>query len=56
VASGAARGPRNPAYLLEPGELPNLVRPLVVREHEEGLIVDDAGERHVARVLALRPK
>ena len=52
VARGAARGPRNAAYLLEAGELPTLVAPLVVQEHDEGLVVDDAGERHVARVMA----
>lgn len=52
VARGRARGPRNAAYLLEAGELPKLVAPLVVQEHEEGPVVDDAGERHVARVMA----
>lgn len=52
VARGAARGPRNTAYLLEPGELATLVSPLIVQEHTEGLVVDDAGERHVARVMA----
>ena len=51
VARGAARGPRNAAFLLEAGELPMLVNPLVVQEHNEGLVVDDAGERHVARVM-----
>jgi len=54
VARGGARGPRNPAYLLEPGELPMLVAPLRVGEHEEGLVVDDSGERHVARVMAMK--
>ena len=54
IARGRARGPRNPAYLLEPGELSRLVAPLEVQEHEEGLVVDDAGERHVARVMARR--
>ena len=54
VARGAARGPRNEAYLLHPGELPRLVTPLEVQEHEERLIVDGAGERHVARVVAVR--
>jgi SAM-dependent methyltransferase len=54
VARGRARGPRNPAYLLLPNELPALVSPLVVQEHTEGLIVDDSGERHVARVMALK--
>ena len=52
VARGRARGPQNAAYLLEAGELPTLVAPLVVEEHEERLVVDDAGERHVARVMA----
>lgn len=54
VARGRARGPRNPAYLLEPAELPTLVSPLRVQEHTEGLIVDGAGERHVARVMAVK--
>jgi SAM-dependent methyltransferase len=54
VARGRARGPRNPDYLLEAGELPKLVVPLVVQEHEEALVVDDAGERHVARVMAVK--
>lgn len=52
VARGQSRGPRNPAYLLEPGELPRLVTPLMVEQHEERLVRDDAGERHVARVVA----
>jgi SAM-dependent methyltransferase len=52
VARGAAQGPRNTRYLLEPGELATLVSPLIVQEHAEGLVVDDAGERHVARVMA----
>ena len=52
VARGAARGPRRAAFLLEPGELAKLVSPLRVQEHDEGLVVDDAGERHVARVVA----
>ena len=52
VARGRARGPRNAAYLLEAGELATLVSPLVVEEHDERLVVDDAGERHVARVMA----
>lgn len=54
VQRGAARGPRNPAYLLEPGELPRLVAPLEVQEHEEGLVIDSVGERHVARVMAVK--
>jgi len=54
VARGNARGPRSAGYLLEAGELATLVSPLVVQEHDEGLVVDDAGERHVARVMALK--
>ena len=54
VARGLARGPRNPAFLLEPNELPALVAPLRVAEHEENLVVDAAGERHVARVMAVK--
>jgi SAM-dependent methyltransferase len=54
VARGRARGPRSAAYLLEVGELATLVSPLVVQAHDEGLVVDDAGERHVARVMALK--
>jgi hypothetical protein len=54
VERGRVRGPRNPAYLLGAGELSALVAPLIVREYEEGLVVDDAGERHVARVVAVK--
>lgn len=54
VARGGARGPRNAAYLLEPGELPRLVAPLDVREQSEGLVIDGVGERHVARVMAMK--
>lgn len=54
VATGQARGPRNPAFLLEPGELRALVAPLVVREYAEGLVDDAAGVRHVAQVVAVK--
>jgi SAM-dependent methyltransferase len=54
VARGKARGPRSSEYLLHRGELPRLVAPLEVREYDERLIVDAAGERHVARVVALK--
>jgi tellurite methyltransferase len=54
VERGAARGPRNPTYLLRLGELPRLVAPLEVQEHEEGLVIDSVGERHVARVMAVK--
>lgn len=54
VARGHARGPRSLEYLLSPGELRTLVVPLEVREYDERLIIDDAGERHVARVVATK--
>ena len=54
VARGRARGPRNSEYLLRPGELRELVLPLDVREYDERLVIDDAGERHVARVVATK--
>lgn len=47
----AARGrPRNPAFLLRPGELPELVKPLIVLRAREG----DVGGRLVASVAAVR--
>ena len=54
IGRGRAHGPRNAAYLLAAGELPTLVSPLVIQEYDERLVVDDAGERHVARVMALK--
>jgi SAM-dependent methyltransferase len=54
VASGRARRPRDPAYTLEPGELPRLVAPLTVLAYREGLVRDDAGERCVASVVAVK--
>jgi SAM-dependent methyltransferase len=48
----AARGkPTNPEFLLEPGELPLLVRPLEVAASREG----DFEGRSVASVVAIRP-
>ena len=47
------RGPRNAAFLLQPGELPMLVAPMRVLESREGLVRDAAGERYVASVLAV---
>ena len=54
VAAGRALGPRNPAFLLEPRELPALVAPLLVREYAEGVVDDAAGMRHVAQVVAVK--
>jgi len=54
VEQGRARGPRNPAYLLAPGELRQLVAPLTVVDYREGLVRDEVGERWVAGVVAVR--
>ena len=54
VERGRARGPRNAEYLLDLGELPRLAAPLDVVEHEECLVIDGAGERHVARMVAIK--
>jgi SAM-dependent methyltransferase len=54
VESGRAHGPRTTAFLLADGELRGLVEPLTVLDYAEGLVVDDAGERHVARVVAVK--
>ena len=52
VNRGLARGPQSADYLLAPGELPTLARPLQVIEHWEGEVVDEAGRRCCARLLA----
>jgi SAM-dependent methyltransferase len=50
TAAQAARGkPTNPAFLLEPGELPRLVAPLQVIRQREG----DVDGRMVASVVAV---
>ena len=54
MESGWARRPRDPAYTLAPGELPRLVAPLEVVAYREGLVHDDAGERCVASVVAVK--
>jgi SAM-dependent methyltransferase len=51
-ASGEGHGPRNPSYLLQPGELARLVAPLVVEQWFEGEVHDGAGARAVTRVVA----
>ena len=49
----AERGhPKNPAFLLEAGELPNLVAPLEVLAHDEG----EREGSFVARVVARRAR
>jgi SAM-dependent methyltransferase len=52
VRRGLARGPSSQEYLLEPGELPGLVRGLDVREYWEGEVDDEAGRRFCARLVA----
>jgi hypothetical protein len=52
VEKGLARGPRTAAFLLRPGELPELVKPLTVRYHWEGEVEDEAGRRCCARLVA----
>lgn len=55
VAEGRARGPRNPAYMLERGELPRLALPLRPLEYREEIAGDGPGARAVARLVAERP-
>ena len=54
VAAGHASGPRNPAYMLAPGELPRLAAPLIVDEYAEVEAMDGPGPRAVARMVAVR--
>lgn len=54
VPAERRHGPSNPAFLLEPGELPRLVAPLRVVAAREGLVRDAAGERWSAGVVAER--
>ena len=51
VAQAARGRPTNPAFLLEPGELPRLVAPLEIRAAREG----DFDGRMVSSVVAVRP-
>jgi tellurite methyltransferase len=52
VRRGIARGPSTAAFLLRPQELPDLVKPLHVLEYWEGEVVDNAGRRCCARLVA----
>ena len=52
VASGTARAPRSPHYMLEAGELLALVAPLQILASREGIVEDAAGRRACASVLA----
>jgi SAM-dependent methyltransferase len=51
VAQAARGRPTNPAFLLEPGELPRLVAPLEILAAREG----DFDGRIVSSVIAMRP-
>jgi SAM-dependent methyltransferase len=51
VAQAARGRPTNPAFLLEPGELPRLVAPLEILAAREG----DFDGRMVSSVIAMRP-
>lgn len=48
------RGPTSDAHLLERDELPLLLAPLAMLEYREGLVRDQAGERYVARAMAMK--
>ncbi len=48
------RGPTSDAHLLQRDELPSLLAPLAMLEYREGLVRDDAGERYVARAMAMK--
>jgi 2-polyprenyl-3-methyl-5-hydroxy-6-metoxy-1,4-benzoquinol methylase len=56
VQRGLARGPHSLAYLLQPGELRELARPLTVVENWEGEVEDGAGRRCCARFVGQRAK
>jgi SAM-dependent methyltransferase len=56
VQRGVARGPSTVEFLLRPGELPELVKPLDVVEHWDGEVVDVAGRRCCARLIAQWPE
>jgi tellurite methyltransferase len=49
-----AQGPRNPSFLLEPGELPKLFPELLVLRHEE-LHLNEPRPQALARLVARRP-
>lgn len=55
VQRGLARGPTNPDYLLDPGELRELSKPLAVVHYWEGEVEDAAGRRRCARLLGQKP-
>ncbi len=48
--------PRNPAFLLEPGELPARLSDLAVVMYEEGLLETESEPAYLARLVARRPR
>lgn len=52
VEQGLARGPSTTEFLLKPGELPELSKPLTVVDYWEGEVDDAAGRRCCARLVA----
>jgi SAM-dependent methyltransferase len=56
VEKGLARGPQTTEFLLQPGELPELAKPLIVRYYREGEANDAAGLRRCARLISQRPE
>jgi SAM-dependent methyltransferase len=48
--------PRNPAFLLEHGELREAFRGLDQLEYEEGLLTHERGDAYLARLLARKPR
>lgn len=56
VARGEARGPHSRAYVLNPGELATLARPLEIVSSFEGEVEDEAGRRCCARLVGQRAK
>lgn len=55
VAQAALGHPRNPAFLLQPGELRRLVGGLEVLAYREGAVERDGTVVHLASVAARRP-
>lgn len=47
---------RNPAFLLQHGELRDAFRELEQLEYEEGLLTHESGEAYLARLLARKPR
>jgi tellurite methyltransferase len=55
AAQLAAGHPRNPAFVLQPGELPELARGLRIAAHREGAVERDGRTVHLASLAAYAP-